>query len=233
MRCLIIERPSGTSQDLAGHLIKEGLDVELTSLDPKCVRLAKDGAFDVIILNDLQPARGTLLLLLQFRKLGMKASVIVLSEPNTVEDRIEHLNASADDYLGIPFDFRELTARIRAITRCRRERTPVEFQTSAMIIDTSEKSVSRDGNPIHFTAKEYVLLEYLAQRSGQTVPKREIFKEVYGDDSDGSSNVIVVCIGSLRKKLNAGGRSNLIHTRRGSGYILSATGDASTTTLTG
>jgi len=146
--------------------------------------------------------------------------ILVISARDGLEDRLEVLDAGADDYLVKPFALSEALARARALLRRSFSKKHPLLQVADLEIDPARRSVSRAGEPIELTALEYRLLEYLAYRAGEVVSRVDIWERVFEDAMGGSSNAVDVYIGYLRKKMNAGERPDLIRTRRGQGYVL-------------
>jgi len=147
--------------------------------------------------------------------------VLMLTARDAVDDRVTGLDAGADDYLGKPFDFKELLARIRALLRRRtKELRPEVLQIADLKIDRARHAVTRAGRNINLTAKEYSLLEFFVSRVDILVGRSEIAEHVWDENFDPFSNVIDVYVKRLRKKIDEGFSPPLIHTRRGEGYML-------------
>lgn len=144
----------------------------------------------------------------------------MLTARDAVDDRVWGLDTGADDYLVKPFEFRELLARLRALLRRNIESRPPKLVIADLEIDTVSQTVRRSKQPIELTTKEYSLIEFLALNKGRVVGREEISEHVWNDSFDPFSNLIEVYIKRLRKKLDEGYGRQLIHTRRGSGYIL-------------
>jgi DNA-binding response OmpR family regulator len=144
-------------------------------------------------------------------------AVLLLTAKDTIEDRVTGLDLGADDYLVKPFAFAELLARVRALVRRRYDVATSLITIEDLEIDTATRTVRRAETSIPLSAREYALLEYLGLRAGELVTRTDIWEHLYDFQSDSTSNVVDVYIGYLRKKLGA---PQLIHTRRGQGYIL-------------
>jgi two-component system copper resistance phosphate regulon response regulator CusR len=144
----------------------------------------------------------------------------MLTARDTVEDRIQGLDGGADDYLTKPFEFRELLARLRALLRRPSGLLPDQLVIADLVIDTRGQHVSRQGKQIILTAKEYALLEFMARNAGRVVGRAEIAEHVWDEEFDPFSNLIEVYINRLRRKIDMPPAKPLLHTRRGSGYIL-------------
>jgi DNA-binding response OmpR family regulator len=147
--------------------------------------------------------------------------ILMLTARDAVESRVEGLDAGADDYLVKPYDFRELTARLRAlIRRGHQPLTPERLVAGALVIDTRQRRVQFGGADVLLRAKEYALLEFLARRAGDVVGRGEIAEHVWDEHYDPLSNVVDVYVQRLRRKLDRPGAESIIRTRRGEGYQL-------------
>jgi len=149
----------------------------------------------------------------------------MLTARDAVESRVEGLDAGADDYLVKPYDFRELTARLRALIRRGHQPViPERLVAGALVIDTRQRRVQFDGADVLLRAKEYALLEFLARHAGDVVSRGEIAEHVWDEHYDPLSNVVDVYVQRLRRKLDRPGADSIIRTRRGEGYQLVAAG---------
>jgi two-component system copper resistance phosphate regulon response regulator CusR len=148
--------------------------------------------------------------------------ILMLTARDAVEDRITGLDSGADDYLTKPFEFRELLARLRALLRRTGQLRSAELTVVDLVVDTVGQNVSRAGRAIPLTAKEYALLEFLVRNAGRVVGRAEIAEHVWDEQFDPFSNLIEVYVNRVRKKIDGGSAVPLLHTRRGSGYVLSA-----------
>jgi DNA-binding response OmpR family regulator len=167
------------------------------------------------------PGRDGLAVCRELRGWGSDVPVLMLTARDAVEARVQGLDAGADDYLTKPFDFRELLARLRALTR--RERRPLApecIRVGGLTIDVPGHRVFRDGEEVQLTRREYALLEYLARRAGEVVRREDISEHVWDEHYDEFSNVVDVYVQRLRRKLDAPDSPSIIRTRRGHGYQL-------------
>jgi two-component system copper resistance phosphate regulon response regulator CusR len=146
----------------------------------------------------------------------------MLTARGGLEQRVEGLDAGADDYLSKPYHFPELLARVRALLRRGPALQRAELSVDDLVVDTRARRVERGGTPVLLTTKEFALLEYLLRRKTQVVTRSEIAEHVWDDTFDPMSNLIEVYIQRLRRKIDDGRPTKLIHTRRGAGYTLSA-----------
>jgi len=153
---------------------------------------------------------------------GNEASILMLTARDSLADRVEGLDSGADDYLVKPFEFPELLARLRALMRRRGVRQYPVLEIADLRIDTRSHRVTRAGDELALTTKEYALLEFLAMNAGRVIGREEIAEHVWNEDFDPFSNLIEVYIGRIRKIVERDGESKLIHTIRGAGYMLDA-----------
>jgi DNA-binding response OmpR family regulator len=215
MRLLLVEDDTKLVRALTVGLEREGYAVDAAESGDAALALAQGADYEAVVLDLMLPGIDGFTVCRQLRGAGRWMPVLMLTARTDVTDRIRGLDAGADDYLVKPFDFGELLARLRALMR----RGPVERPAIVAIgdlrIDSGTRVVTRDGEEIELTAREYDVLEFLARRPGRVVSRSELLDEVWSD-YEGSPNIIDVYVGYLRKKL---GRA-LIRTVRGSGFVL-------------
>jgi DNA-binding response OmpR family regulator len=222
MALLLIEDDFSVQSLVTAVLTRAGFSIDAAHDGATGHRLALAGKYDVIILDIGLPDTNGLDLLRQMRGEGVTAHVLVLTSNNDPEDRIRGLDAGADDYVSKPFVVRELEARVRALIRRKYNVKNPIMRIADLEINTALRSVSRGGQSIPLTPREYSLLEFLALKAGQLVTRGEIWENLYAMDSATTSNVVDVYIGYLRKKLDLPGMKPLIETRRGQGFVLGA-----------
>ena len=220
MRILIIEDDQEIARYLRKGLSEAGHTVEHADNGRDGLYLATGESFDAIILDRLLPQMDGLTVLTALRATGASIPVLILSALSQVDDRIKGLRAGGDDYLVKPFPLAELLARVRALLRRHFVKKSPQMRVGDLELDPMRRTVQRGGRAVELTALEYRLLEYLFYRSGEVVSRTAIWDHVFEDSTGGSSNAVDVYIGYLRKKLNTGNLPDLIHTRRGQGYIL-------------
>lgn len=220
MRVLLIEDYEPLRRSLRQGLQEAGYAVDATGHGEEGLWYAEGNSYDAIILDLMLPGLDGLSILKRLRDGGHDPPVLILTAKDTIEDRVQGLDLGADDYLVKPFAFEELLARVRALVRRRYERRSPLLQIGEIRIDTARQRVWRGADEVTLTAREYHLLEYLAQRAGQVVSRTEIREHLYDFASESGSNVIDVYVGYLRRKLDRPGATSLIETRRGVGYIL-------------
>jgi two-component system OmpR family response regulator len=220
MRVLVVEDYRPIQQAVAKGLREAGFAVDASGNGEEGLWLASNNDYDVVVLDLMLPALDGLTLLQRLRAQGRSAHVLILTARDAIEDRVRGLDLGADDYLVKPFAMEELLARVRALARrayCAKNPT---LRVADLLIDTVRQDVSRGGDRITLTAREYALLEYLAMRAGQVVPRTDIWEHVYEFSAEADSNVVDVYIGYLRRKIERPGQPALIHTIRGAGYSL-------------
>jgi DNA-binding response OmpR family regulator len=226
MRILLIEDSQRLQRALSTGLRKLGYAVDVTGDGNEGFWYATRNAYDAIILDLMLPNLDGLSLLRKLRQCEGdcgRAHVLVLTAKDTVNDRVAGLRAGADDYLVKPFAFEELLARLEALTRRHHGVKNPTLRVGDLVIDSASRTVTRAGQPIELSAREYSLLEFLIMRQGHVVSRSEIEAHLYDEHAEIMSNVIDAAIYSLRKKIDLPGRPMLIQTRRGMGYLLSDT----------
>ncbi len=218
MRVLVVEDNELLRNSLLQGLREAGFSVDAAADGTDGLWLAETGDYDVIVLDLMLPGIDGLSLLSSLREKQKDTHVLILTAKDTVEDRITGLNLGADDYLVKPFAFQELLARVHALVRRRYQQKSPTILLGDIEVDTTRKTVARQGSPVDLTPREYALLEYLAFRSGEVVSRTEIWEHLYEFESETTSNVVDVFIKRLREKLGP----QLIQTKRGQGYVLMA-----------
>jgi len=221
MRVLIIEDEIRLAHNIAKALKESASFVADISTDGEDGQyMALTNSYDLIILDLMLPKINGLEILRVLREKGYRTPVLILTAKDTGEDIIRGLNMGSDDYLTKPFEMGELMARCRALTRRSYDSPNPVIEIGDLSINLATHIVTFRGKKIVFPAMEYRLLEYLALRTGQLVPKTEIIEHLYSFNSENFSNVVEVYISNLRKQLDPGPRHTLIHTLRGQGYIM-------------
>lgn len=220
MRILLVEDSKRLQTSVGRGLRRAGYAVDVTGDGREGLWMAESNNYDVVVLDLMLPGIDGLSVLRQLRTKHNSTHVLVLTAKDAVEDRVRGLDAGADDYLIKPFAFEELLARIQALCRRSYERKNPVITIGDLQINLASRKAIRRGKTIDFTAREFMLLEYLALRRGEVVSRSDIEAHIYADSVELMSNVVDSAICILRKKITPPGAAPLIHTRRGSGYVL-------------
>ena len=222
MRILVVEDYAPVREAVVQGLREAGFAVDEAANGNDGLWFATQNEYDVIVLDLMLPGVTGMDILKNLRSQSREVRVLILTAKDAVEDRVEGLNAGADDYMIKPFAFEELLARVKVLFRRRYDVSDPVIRVDNLQINTTSQTVSRAGILINLTKREYSLLVYLAMRTGQVVSRTDIWESVYEFESDAHSNVIDVYIRYLRQKLERADWNALIHTRRGYGYVLAA-----------
>lgn len=222
MRILVVEDFDPLRNAIVQGLQEAGMAVDSAATGTDGQWYSESNSYDVVVLDLMLPEIDGLSLLRRIREAKRAMRVLILTAKGHVDDRVECLNAGADDFLIKPFAFAELLARVRSLIRRKYDCLEPILKISDLEIDTSSCTVRRGERQIELTAREYALLEYLAYRSGELVTRTDIWEHVYDFGSRSHSNVVDVYIGYLRRKIEQDHSPKLIHTRRGQGYMLAA-----------
>ena len=221
MHILLIEDDAEAAEFLVKGLRESGYEVHHAHDGHDGLQHATEGSFDLVVTDRMLPHVDGLSIIHQMRQQGIATPVLVLSALGTVDDRIRGLKAGGDDYLTKPFAFAELLARIEALLR--RSSSGAEatkLKVADLELDLLARRVVRGGREIELTARELKLLEFLMRRAGQVVTRTMLLEGVWDLHFDPQSNLIDVHISRLRQAIDRGADRQLIHTVRGSGYVL-------------
>lgn len=219
-RILIIEDDQAILKILQRGLAYEGYTVDSATEGRSGLMLARDHQPDLVILDWMLPGMDGLEVCHRMRTASGSVPILMLTAKDAVQDRIQGLDAGADDYMVKPFNLDELLARVRALLRrTQPDRVPV-LKFADLTLDTGSRQASRGSRLVQLTAKEYELLELFLRHPKQVLTREVIFDRVWGYDFGGESNVLEVYIRYLRQKLEEGGEARLIHTVRGVGYVM-------------
>jgi DNA-binding response OmpR family regulator len=225
MRLLVVEDDAVAAAVLARGLREHAYVVDVADDGRTALDRALVNAYDLIVLDLLLPGIDGLEVCRRLRARRIAVPILMLTARGGIDERVEGLDAGADDYLPKPFHFPELLARVRALLRRGPALEPTVLRVDDLAIDTRTRHVERNRQVIQLTTKEYTLLAYLARRQGEIVTRADITDHVWDENFDPMSNVIDVYVRRLRRKVDDGHLRKLIHTRRGAGYVM-APGDA-------
>jgi two-component system OmpR family response regulator len=218
MRLLVVEDTVALANQLRQGLGEAGFAVDSALDGEEALHLGDTEPYDAVVLDLGLPRMDGLTVLRRWRSAGRAMPVLILTARDSWSEKVEGLNAGADDYLAKPFAMAELVARLNALIRRANGVSRPEMMFGDVRLDTSTRSVSRAGAAVRLTAMEYGLLAYLALNAGRPVSKTELTEHLYAQDFDRDSNTLEVIVARLRRKLGDG----LIETMRGQGYRLVA-----------
>ncbi len=221
MRLLLIEDDDGIAEVVRAGLEEARFIVDRTDNGETGLRMARKGGYALIILDVMLPRLDGLAVCRALRAERVVTPILMVTARDAVPDRVRGFELGADDYLPKPFDFSELLARVRALVRRDRIHKGRVIRIADLEIDTDLRVVTRGGDPIHLTPREYRLLEALAANEGRVLT-REVIQERIWMDEEAASNTVDVHINFLRKKIDAGHDQRLIHTVHRVGYVLRA-----------
>ncbi len=220
MKILIVEDEPKTGDYLRQGLSEAGFVVDLARDGLDGLHLAQNGDYDLIVLDVMLPSLDGWGILQMLRRGGHETAVLFLTARDQVDDRVRGLELGADDYLVKPFAFSELLARVRTLLRRGRTREPERLRAADLELDLLRRRVTRAGQRIDLTAKEFALLELLLRRQGEVLPRSLIASQVWDMNFDSDTNVIEVAVRRLRAKVDDPFEPKLIRTVRGMGYVL-------------
>jgi DNA-binding response OmpR family regulator len=220
MRILIVEDNPRILAFLAKGLREEGYVVETAADGDSAFDKARTQGFDAAVVDVMIPGRSGFDLVRDLRAGGVALPVLMLTARDRTEDKVEGLDSGADDYLTKPFDFSELTARLRALLRRRVAGAPATLRVGDLEMDPATREVRRGAQSVELTPREFALLEYLLRNADRPLSRATLMEHVWGIRFDPGTNIVDVCVNALRNKL--GRDPELIHTVRGVGYAIRA-----------
>ena len=220
MRVLIAEDERDLNRIIAQKLTQEGYSVDTCYDGKEAMDILSYTDYDAIILDSMMPGADGFAVLRSLRDRGKAMPVLFLTARDSVQDRVRGLDSGANDYMIKPFSMEELAARLRAMTRMSFGGICSVLTVGDLTMDTASHVVRRGGREISLSAREYAVLEYLMHNKGVVLSREKIEDHVWNFDYEGGTNVVDVYIRYLRKKIDEGQKKKLIHTVRGSGYVL-------------
>lgn len=220
MRVLVVEDEKQTASFVRKALQADGHAVDVLHDGSEALSAVANTPFDVMVLDIMLPGRDGLSVLRQMRERKINVPVLLLTARGEVGEKVEGLNAGADDYLAKPFALDELAARVRALGRRQGESKSTLLHVGDLSLDTVTHQASRSGKVIELTRREYLLLEFLMRSAGRVCGRMFIVEKVWDYDFDPGTNLVDVYIRRLREKIDSGADSKLLHTVRGMGYMM-------------
>jgi two-component system, OmpR family, response regulator len=220
MRVLLVEDDDKLARAVARGLRHEGYAVDVAGDGDVALAHARVWEYDAIVLDVMLPLRDGLEVCGALRERGCWAPVLMVTARSAIGDRVRGLDAGADDYLPKPFDFDELLARLRALLRRAPAERPARLEVGDLVVDPATHAVTRAGAAVELTAREFAVLEYLARHAGEAVTRTRLLDHVWDANYAGSTNVVDVYVGYLRRKLEQPLGRPLIRTLRGVGWTL-------------
>ena len=220
MKILLAEDEVDLNNVVTRYLKKNGYSVDSVLDGEEALDYLEYSEYDLVILDIMMPKVDGFEVIKKLRNKGNHTSILMLTARDNADDKVKGLDLGADDYIVKPFDFNELLARIRAVVRRKYGNSSNKLAIGDLILDTSEKSVTRTGKQIELTGKEYEVLEYLMQSKNRILSREQIKEHVWDFDYEGDSNIIDVLIKNIRKKIDVEAGKQIIYTKRGLGYVI-------------
>lgn len=224
MRLLIVEDEVRLASALQRGLTAEGFTVDVAHTGPDGLHAASETSYDAVLLDIMLPGLSGYRIIEQLRAAENWVPILMLTAKDGEYDEADALDLGADDYLTKPFSFVVLLARLRALLRRGVIPRPASLAAGDLVLDPSAHTVTRDGQPIDLTPREFSLLEFLMRRKGEAVSKADILHHVWDAHYDGDANVVEVYAGYLRRKIDTPFGRHSVQTVRGAGYRLAADG---------
>ena len=220
MRVLVVEDAKDMNRLIVKTLTRAGYSVDGCYNGEEALDFLAGAEYDAILLDVMMPKLDGYALLEKLRSQGMDTPVLFLTARDAISDRVKGLDLGADDYLVKPFDFEELLARIRAMTRKKSGKKSNVFTLGDLQVDAQSHTVTRGGKETNLLPKEFTILEYMIRNQGTVLSREQLENQIWNYERSGSSNNIDVYISKLRKKIDGEGQSRLLHTIRGVGWVL-------------
>lgn len=224
MRVLVVEDEKRLTAALQRGLTAEGFTVDVAHDGNQGLWLALEHSYDVIVLDIMLPGLNGYRVCARLRAAGSETPILMLTAKDGEYDEAEALDTGADDFLSKPFSYVVLVARLRALHRRTGHRLPATLELGDLVIDPARRTCVRDGSDIRLTTREFAILEYLARRAGEVVPKREILHHVWDSAFEADLNLVEVHVSAVRRKIDTPFGRSALETVRGAGYRLAADG---------
>ena len=220
MKILLAEDEIDLNNIITKYLKKNGYSVDSVLDGEEALGYLEYGEYDLVILDIMMPKVNGFEVIKKLRDKGNHTSVLMLTARDSADDKVKGLDLGADDYIVKPFDFNELMARIRAVVRRKYGNSSNKLVIGNLVLNISEKSVTRAGKQIELTGKEYEVLEYLMQSKNRILSRDQIKEHVWDFDYEGDSNIIDVLIKNIRKKIDVEGGKQISYTKSRLGYVI-------------
>ena len=220
MRILVAEDEKSLNRIITKQLVSAGYSVDSVFDGSEALEFMELTEYDAAVLDVMMPKIDGFTLVKNIRAKGIKIPILFLTARDSIEDRVTGLDIGADDYLIKPFSFDELLARVRVLVRKNSSHSTSLITVGDLTVDLASRRVSRGGKEINLSAKEFELLRYLSVNKGIVLSREKIENHIWNYDYEGGTNVVDVYIRYLRRKIDEGFETKLIHTVRGAGYVL-------------
>ena len=220
MRILVVEDEKDLRNIIKKRLVREHYSVDACGDGEEALDYMEMTSYDGVLLDIMLPGKDGFAVLKEVRQMGNDTPILLLTARDGIEDRVKGLDLGADDYLIKPFAFEELLARIRVMTRRKPQFVTNQLKIADLTLDRDTRIVTRAGKEISLSSKEFMVLECLMRNQNIVMTRQQIEQNAWNYDYEGGSNVIDVYIRYLRKKIDAGYEKKLIHTVRGTGYVM-------------
>lgn len=220
MRVLVVDDDKKTASFVSKALASDGFATDMLHSGDEALEAITRNSFDAVVLDIMLAGRDGLSVLRKLREVGNHTPVLLLSARGEVNERVEGLNAGADDYLPKPFALEEVIARVRALTRRSNEAASLVLHVGDLSLDTIRRQAVRGGKVIDLTAREYRLLEFLMRSAGRICSRMTILEKVWDYQFDPGSNIVDVYVRKLRQKIDDDAPVKLLHSVRGMGYVM-------------
>jgi DNA-binding response OmpR family regulator len=222
VKILVVEDDRTVGQYVLRGLTEQGFQTDLVADGNEALSAASQASYDLIVLDLRLPGMSGFEVLRTLRDRGNTTPILVLTAQDAVDFKVQALRAGADDYVTKPFAFEELLARVEALGRRPKQIAPKSLKVGDLELDVGTREVSRAGRRLELTPKEYAVLEYLMRHAGRVMSRTLITEYAWDYHFDPGTNIVDVVINRLRKKVDAGHPTKLIHTVRGVGYVIKA-----------